>query len=203
MVMIQDSIGRADTRINRAEVRNLYVRLRLLTQYLSNDEPLARMLASWRAGLGVLPTCMGLAPDAYHAMLARHFSGIRLPENAVAADMQRQPERADLRALLLDNRARHDLSELWIADIVVAACMGGNHLWEDLGLWSRRDLSELLQTNFPSLTVRNHRDMKWKNFLYKQLCIQEDIYTCRSPSCELCTDYEACFGPEESYRQTG
>jgi nitrogen fixation protein NifQ len=47
------------------------------------------------------------------------------------------------------------------------------------------------------LKARNDRDMKWKRFFYKQLCNQEGVYTCRSPSCEVCADYVRCFGPEE------
>jgi nitrogen fixation protein NifQ len=84
-----------------------------------------------------------------------------------------------------------------MAGILVAACLGNDHLWQDLGLWSRRELSELMQRNFPELAARNDRDMKWKKFLYKQLCETEGIYTCRAPSCQECSDYEECFGPEE------
>ncbi len=178
----------------------LYARLRPLARNLPNDEVLARMLASWRAGFGVLPACMGLSPEIYHYMLIRHFSGIELPEEAAAridADSRRQPERVDLRSLLFDHRANADTSEEWIADIVVSACMGGNHLWQDLGLWSRRDLTDLIRTNFPALAARNDRDMKWKKFFYKQLCIQEGLYICRAPSCQVCVDYQECFGPED------
>jgi nitrogen fixation protein NifQ len=74
--------------------------------------------------------------------------------------------------------------------------MGADHLWQDLGLGSRQDLSELFWRNFPALAAMNQRDMKWKKFLYKQLCFQEGIYTCRAPSCEVCVDYSSCFGPE-------
>jgi nitrogen fixation protein NifQ len=38
--------------------------------------------------------------------------------------------------------------------------------------------------------------MKWKKFLYRQLCLEEGIYVCRAPSCEVCKDYDLCFGPE-------
>ena len=72
-----------------------------------------------------------------------------------------------------------------------------DHLWQDLGLWSRKDLGTLMQLNFPQLAARNDKDMKWKKFLYKQLCIAEGIYTCRAPSCEVCADYQHCFGPED------
>ncbi|HED19738.1 MAG TPA: nitrogen fixation protein NifQ [Gammaproteobacteria bacterium] len=181
-------------------VQSLYVRLGSLARNLPNDEPLARMLASRRAGFGVLPACMGLNPEIYHYLLLRHFSGIELPEHAlpgIDADPRRQPERAELQSLLLEHRANADISEQWIADIVVSACMGGNHLWQDLGLWSRRDLTRLIQTNFPALAAGNDCDMKWKKFFYKQLCLQTGIYTCRAPSCEVCVDYRECFGPED------
>ena len=44
---------------------------------------------------------------------------------------------------------------------------------------------------------KNVRDMKWKKFLYKQLCLQEGVYLCRSPSCAVWRDYPVCFGPDE------
>jgi nitrogen fixation protein NifQ len=49
---------------------------------------------------------------------------------------------------------------------------------------------------FPALAARNDRDMKWKKFLYKQLCEREEIFICRSPSCAVCSDQRLCFGPE-------
>lgn len=84
-----------------------------------------------------------------------------------------------------------------MAHVIAAGCMASDHLWHDLGLWQRADLTALMRRNFPSLAARNVRDMKWKRFLYKQLCEAEGIYTCRAPSCEVCTDYHACFGPEK------
>ena len=51
--------------------------------------------------------------------------------------------------------------------------------------------------NIAPLARRNGKDMKWKKFLYKQLCDTEGIYTCRAPSCEVCADYQNCFGPED------
>ncbi|WP_366930755.1 nitrogen fixation protein NifQ [Marinospirillum sp.] len=43
---------------------------------------------------------------------------------------------------------------------------------------------------------KNHLDMKWKKFLYRQLCMDSGITYCRSPSCEACSDYAECFAPE-------
>jgi len=55
----------------------------------------------------------------------------------------------------------------------------------------------MLHHNFPELAAKNVKDMKWKKFLYKQLCEAEGIYLCRAPSCEVCIDYPKCFGSEE------
>jgi nitrogen fixation protein NifQ len=66
-----------------------------------------------------------------------------------------------------------------------------------LGLWARSDLSALIGFNFPELAARNVHDMKWKKFLYKQLCEAEGIYICRAPSCSVCVDYHKCYGPED------
>lgn len=165
-----------------------------------NDHALACIHATWVTGAGALPDWLGLTPGAYLRMRGWHFPGVRLAKpvgRRAPADCARVPERADLRKLLLEHRAGQNQSEEWIADIVVAGCMGSDHLWQDLGLWSRRDLSALLVRNFPSLVAKNERDMKWKKFLYKQLCAQEGIYICRAPSCEVCADYAACFGSEE------
>jgi nitrogen fixation protein NifQ len=54
----------------------------------------------------------------------------------------------------------------------------------------------MLQYNFPELAAKNEKDMKWKKFLYKQLCEAEGLYLCRAPSCDVCIDYSKCFGPE-------
>jgi nitrogen fixation protein NifQ len=58
-------------------------------------------------------------------------------------------------------------------------------------------LSELMHGRFTSLAERNTQDMKWKKFLYKQLCERAEIRVCKAPSCGVCTDYAKCFGPEE------
>lgn len=89
-----------------------------------------------------------------------------------------------------------ELSECLIA-MIVAACLGSDHLWQDLGLWSRNDLSAMLARYFPRMKELNSKDMKWKKFLYKQLCEAEGIYVCRAPSCDVCKDYLNCFGSEE------
>ncbi len=167
---------------------------------LSNDDALAQMLATHYSGGGSLPTGLGLVPAEFAALLHRHFPGALLPATPRPIPLHWDPrlleEREELINLLQLYRAEQDESEVWLSKIVAAGCMSSDHLWQDLGLWSRRELSALMARNFPVLAAKNDRDMKWKKFLYKQLCQQEGVYLCRAPACELCADYSHCFGPE-------
>lgn len=172
----------------------LYTELMAHAAGLSNDELFAQMLS----GTGALPPGLGLGQKEFDALLARHFPGMELRIRcAESVADPRAPERDDLLALLLEHRAWKDGSEEWMAAIVTGACMASDHLWQDLGLRSRTYLSQLMMQNFPALAAKNVHDMKWKKFLYKQLCEKEGINACRAPSCEYCADYLKCFGPEE------
>jgi len=177
-----------------------YARLMAVATGGRNSHILASILANWSVGESALPARLGLSRVDYRKLFFSHFPGVQWHEDPAymgVADYDHLPECDDLIKLMLDARAGVDDSEVWLAEIIAAACMGMDHLWQDLGLFSRGELSELMRLNFPALAVRNDRDMKWKKFLYKQLCEQEGIYVCRAPSCDVCTDYEVCFSPED------
>ncbi|MDP2804663.1 MAG: nitrogen fixation protein NifQ [Gallionellaceae bacterium] len=165
---------------------------------LPNDELFAQMIASQAEEVGALPPGLGLTQTEFGTLLRRHFPDVPLqiqPTENITDP--RALERDDVLALLLEHRAYQDGSEQWMAEIVTTACMANDHLWQDLGLWSRDYLSRLMNENFPTLAAKNVHNMKWKKFLYKQLCEKEEINICRAPSCEICTDYQKCFEPEE------
>ncbi len=175
-----------------------YTELLAHTAGLPNDELFAQMIASQASGLSALPAGLGLDEKDFLALMSRHFPGVRLVVNNIPTPTDpRALERDDVLALLLEHRAYHNQSEQWMAEIVTAACMASDHLWQDLGLHSRDHLSRLMENNFPALAAKNEHDMKWKKFLYKQLCEREGINACRAPTCEYCADYLTCFGPEE------
>lgn len=164
-----------------------------------NDHVLACMIASWQVGTGSMPDWLGLGHDAFACLMRYHFP--RMNPSAFAAQArpalaQRVDEVDELVRLILMDNTLSAPSAGWMARIVAVGCMASDHLWQDLGLWSRTDLTALMRHNFPCLAARNIRDMKWKRFLYKQLCEADGIYTCRAPSCDICTDYHVCFGPE-------
>lgn len=165
-----------------------------------NGEWLARIVASWCVGEGALPDHLGLAPEGFLELLELRFNGIRIPGRAPSGrvlDFSRMLEREDLVKLLGTYAVGEGPETGWIIGLLVAGCLGDDHLWQDLGLWSRSDLSGLISLNFPELAALNDRDMKWKKFLYKRLCEAEGIYVCRAPSCEVCSDFHKCYGPEE------
>ncbi len=159
-----------------------------------NRPLLASLIAGQWAGNGCLPADLGLGEAAFAHLLAAYFPGC--PNGGQPRRQEAIPEWSDLQQLLLDHRARQSPSELLMANILATACAGRDHLWQDLGLASRDELSRLMWINFPGLARANTGDMKWKKFLYRQFCAAEGIYVCPAPSCGVCADYAKCFGPE-------
>ena len=159
-----------------------------------NRPILASLIAGRYCGEGVLSARLGLPPDALARLWADYFPGskTRLP----AQHLDKTPEHQDIIDLLLEYRAGHHPSEFWLASIVAAACAGRDHLWQDLGLANRNELSHLFFNAFPSLARQNTGDMKWKKFIYRFYCARDGIYVCPAPSCGECIDYVHCFAPE-------
>jgi nitrogen fixation protein NifQ len=180
-----------------------------------NTEFLQTIIDSQRQGLGCLPHYLGLEKNKFSQVLnilmrndreglsasdLNNYADKLLADRSVLRQQLldlRTDEVAELSALLVEYRAGVQDTELWMADIVSAACMGSDHLWRDLGLPDRKVLNRLLRYNFPALFLENTGDMKWKKFLYKKLCEMGGDYVCRSPNCEECVSYDECFGSEE------
>lgn len=140
-----------------------------------------------------------LCDDSLNDSNAAHFFHQKEPDEDLRQELLtiRRDEWVDLRELLVKNRSHKAATEMWMAEIVAAACLGGDHLWRDLGLPNRQALSVLLDNNFHPLAKDNTKDMKWKKFFYKKLCEQDGGYVCRAPSCEQCKAYDDCFGLED------
>ena len=156
---------------------------------------LASMLAGRALGEGILPGHLGLGAAAFAALCHAYFPGPQLRlDNGRSEDI---PEMDDLIGLLMDYRAGPDARYTWMARIVACGCAGRDHLWQDLGLANRGELSVLMQSAFPRLAAENSGDMKWKKFIYRHYCARDGIYVCPAPSCGECADYAKCFAPEE------
>lgn len=145
---------------------------------------------------------LGLPRGDLARLLTRFFPGDRaLLEAGEAEDAEchrfRTDEHDDLVELLLEYRTKDTEEDTWLAHTVATACLGENHLWQDMGLGDRNELSALLGKHFSALYAKNTGNMKWKKFFYKQLCERAEINMCKAPSCGVCVDYAACFGPED------
>ncbi|MEF3077123.1 nitrogen fixation protein NifQ [Methylobacter sp. Wu1] len=177
----------------------LYARLKSQAMATPNHEWLVCMVSSWCLGKSALPDYLGLEPVQFNGLVGHYFPGCRIPELApsgIRPDFSRMLERDDLVNLLKHYSQSDGFESNCIIGIIVAGCLGNDHLWQDLGLLNRTQLSDMLRYNFPELAAKNDKDMKWKKFLYKQLCEAEGLYLCRAPSCAVCSDYPKCYGPE-------
>lgn len=147
----------------------------------------------------------GLAARDLQALHVRYFPGVRgglarcfePPAGGDGCPALRADEFDDLVALLLEHRASDAEETRWLAHAVATACLGDNHLWQDMGLSGREAISLLLRSHFTALHEKNTGNMKWKKFFYKQLCARAEVNLCKAPSCRVCDDYPKCFGPEE------
>jgi len=179
------------------DLRAQDVATRLLAGAVDPDSGPAQAFIGVLARFGTL----GLPAPELHRLAGRHFPDAaaliaHLDMGLPAALRQRLDEVQDVRELLLEFCRPDSADAPWLASTVAVACLGDNHLWQDLGLPHRQALSQLLCQHFPALCERNSGDMKWKKFLYKQLCERAAVQ-CRAPSCAVCSDYGFCFGPEE------
>lgn len=158
-----------------------------------------------RDGTGVLPI-RGLDGGDTDWLLARWFPGAGAALSPAWDGTARATRRAsrydeieDLVALFKDHAdpdAGPPEETNCVAHALACACLGDNHLWQDLLLPSRRELSALIGRWFPRLAAKNAHDMKWKKFFYKQLCEREGLFICKAPSCGVCSDHALCFGSE-------
>jgi nitrogen fixation protein NifQ len=70
------------------------------------------------------------------------------------------------------------------------------HLWVAMGLFERSELSAAIRRHLPSLAAMNNRNMRWKKFLYRQVCDRNGGVMCKAPNCGVCSDYALCFAGE-------
>lgn len=146
-----------------------------------------------------LTQALGLSAFDLKALMRRYLpaaaAALGVPEEAGVGE--NAIEEPDLRRLLLDHRTDpDDPVGRWLAAIIARRSCRPNHLWQDLGLFDRSELSRLLQRHFRPLAARNRGDMKWKKFFYRTLCAEDGIVVCKAPNCETCSDVDLCFGGE-------
>lgn len=144
--------------------------------------------------VGDQPLIRGLDLASLAALYSRFEPDVAPEHNQAATPVF--DEFDELFELLLEHAEPRDRMSTWLAAAIATAAQRDNHLWQDLGLPSRRELNAILLQRFPTLATRNTGDMKWKKFFYRQLCQRAGVPICKSPNCADCTDHSTCFGPE-------
>jgi nitrogen fixation protein NifQ len=147
--------------------------------------------------LAALPRSFGLAG-------LRDTAGLRDPLDSAATAVPMTLSKhehvefvAALRALLLryvNPAVLLDDAEC-LASVIAHACLRPDHLWRDLGLAGRDEVSAMLERYFPSLVVLNVENLRWKKFLARQLALSLGKEPGPAPGCPGCEDYGYCFPP--------
>lgn len=109
---------------------------------------------------------------------------------------QRSDDEACLHDLLQRAATTGSPIELLLAGLLARRAQRPNHLWQDLGLRNRGELSRLMTEHFAPLARRNTSDMKWKKFFFRMICRDTSYSLCTAPSCAECCDFDACFNEE-------
>jgi nitrogen fixation protein NifQ len=147
---------------------------------------------------GTLGERLGLGDDDLAALVERWFPHARTALSAGCAPGagKEDDEIAMVRDLLLAHCSTPGDDGRWLAAMIARRAMEPNHLWEDLGLRDRSELSRLLARHFAPLAARNTNNMRWKRFFYRTLCEADGLVMCSTPVCTSCGDFNICFGDE-------
>lgn len=152
-----------------------------------------------------LNQALGLSSLMLEALLLRVFPGVdpqKLfadPATKTGTPPQVNPE---VRELLLAYVSKSDwgwsqFAALLLARVIAARAAHPGHLWIAMGLFERPALSAAIGRHLPALLAANEKKMRWKRFLFKQVCDRNGGVMCKTPDCGQCSDYAFCFAPEE------
>lgn len=144
---------------------------------------------------------LGLSEGQWRGLVSRHFTvdpvaplveargGISVTPQAHLAFVTK------LRELMLRdaNPAVSPDDAGCLASIIAHACLRPDHLWRDLGLSGRDDVSAMLERYFPTLAALNVKNLRWKKFLAQQLALSLGQTPGPAPGCPGCEDFGFCF----------
>jgi nitrogen fixation protein NifQ len=145
---------------------------------------------------------LGLSNEALQALFRRLFvpglAQCAAVPHAVNVITQEHAEFAGaMRTLILmyASATVHADDANCLASIIAHACLRPDHLWRDLGLQGRDDVTAMLKRYFPELESLNVANLRWKKFLAQQLALSSGQEPGPAPGCPGCEDYGYCFPP--------
>lgn len=156
----------------------------------------ARLVAA-REVRGELPL-LGLSRAQIEALGARHFVCAvtnEAPHAHVVMDASHAAFATAMHALLVALAAPQANPDdmRCLAAIIAQACLRPDHLWRDLGLRGRDDVTCMLERFFPEIVARNVEGLRWKKLLARELALASGATPGPAPGCPGCEDFGFCF----------
>ena len=147
------------------------------------------------------PSLLGLSRAQIALLYGRHFGAMQPPGVGLLIRSEEQAGFVSaLEAFLLSHARANDVAGMadanCLASIIAHACLRPDHLWRDLGLTGRDDVTNMLTRYFPALVARNVDGMRWKKFLARELALSLGKPPQPAPGCPGCEDFGYCFGGE-------
>ena len=144
---------------------------------------------------------LGLDERDLAALLQRYFPGIApdsLETGRPRGGQVPPPINPEVLGVLRSHLTpQSDAAAQWLTRILAARAAHPGHLWVAMGFFERPELSAAIRRHLPSLSSANNRGMRWKRYLFKQVCDLHGARLCKTPDCGTCSDYALCFAPED------
>lgn len=142
---------------------------------------------------------LGLSEEELTALRQSLFPAANLPPTeASASPPELNPEVLELLLphVPRDHHGHPQPAALWLAKALAARAAHPGHLWVAMGLFERPQLTAAIRRHLPTLAAANHQGMRWKRYLFKEVCSRNGGLLCKSPNCGVCSDYAFCFAPD-------
>jgi nitrogen fixation protein NifQ len=183
-----------------AMTHSFATRAQLLAASATPDAPGTALFATLLAAHDD-PSLLGLSSEQFALLAGRHFGATRPPRASLVIRSEEQARFVSaLVAFLLSHVRASSAADAADADclasIIAHACLRPDHLWRDLGLGGRDEVTDMLSQYFPALVARNVDGMRWKKFLARELALSLGLTPQPAPGCSGCEDFSFCFGGE-------
>ena len=157
------------------------------------------------------PSLLGLSAEQSVLLYGRHFGVMQPPGASLVIRSEEQAGFVSALVAFLLSHVREsgaadtadtaDTADAQcLASIIAHACLRPDHLWRDLGLSGRDEVTDMLSRYFPALVARNVDGMRWKKFLARELALSLGRAPQPAPGCPGCEDFGFCFGDQSDHR---
>lgn len=172
----------------------------LLAHAAAPDDPDTRLFARLvsHAASSEPPIEIGLDIHDVAALLTHFFPRMPAPmqrqlTERIAGRSSNDPFTARTHALLQAHRSDNGDTSRWLSGILVQACLRPDHLWRDLGLNGRDDVTALLARHFPTLAAGNVHQWRWKKYLAYAAADLAGAPRSPAPGCPGCEERSHCY----------